>query len=237
MNDSSIRSQVDMLRARVESELSTPAVLVVTSAKRGDGKSLVAHGLAETFAEARYRVLLVDANAANPEIPDLPKVTRLDGGFDDKAYPIRRLESYEALSLTDPRLASATPREAVEATTAWLRARYDVVIVDAAPVGASTLALLFAGCADATLLALRLGRRAGDEDAATIGALERINARVLGVVATTAAAARTFAKREREPARPAMPSLVTAGTMPFVETITGDDRTRPARGRVSAEAS
>lgn len=237
MNESSIRSQVDLLRARVEAELSTPAVLVVTSAKRGDGKSLVAHGLAETFAEARYRLLLVDANAANPEMPDLPAVTRLDAGFEGMVNPIRRLESYEALSLADPRLASGTPREAVEATTAWLRSRYDVVIVDAAPIGSSTLALLFAACADATLLALRLGRKAADEDAAAVGALEQINARVLGVVATTASAARTFAKRTREAARPALPSLVTTGALPFVETLSGDDLGRPSRGRVSAEVS
>ena len=52
--------QIELLRARVERQVRKPAIVVITSAKQGDGKSLTAFLLAKSFAKAGRRTVLVD---------------------------------------------------------------------------------------------------------------------------------------------------------------------------------
>jgi len=58
--DSAPNVQAQLLSVRVEGELSKPAVVMVTSARAGDGKSLTAYLLAASLEKSNHRVSLME---------------------------------------------------------------------------------------------------------------------------------------------------------------------------------
>ena len=60
MNDPALDIQAQLLSARVEAELSKPAVVMVTSARTGDSKSLTAYSLATSLEKYNHRVSLME---------------------------------------------------------------------------------------------------------------------------------------------------------------------------------
>jgi Mrp family chromosome partitioning ATPase len=65
--EADLNAQVQLLRSRVEADLKKPAVVMVTSALQGDGKSLTAHSLAKCFLDSGHRAALVSLNDGDPE--------------------------------------------------------------------------------------------------------------------------------------------------------------------------
>jgi non-specific protein-tyrosine kinase len=189
MKTDRIQEQLDVLRARLELELPPHAVLAITSAAPGDGKSAVAFGLAEAMSKAGSPILVIDANNQKPILNGDPQMKPTsDGG-----YRVTRLSSgFDGLSLTDPRVASEASLDLVTRILSWARDRYRLVIVDTAPLPTSALAVLFASVADATLLALRNGRGASEADRDTLAALQARNVHIFGVVTTTREVQKSF---------------------------------------------
>ena len=62
-----MNAQVQLLRSRVEADLGKPAVVMVTSALPGDGKTLTAHSLAMSFGRSGHRVALAGPAAAGAD--------------------------------------------------------------------------------------------------------------------------------------------------------------------------
>jgi Mrp family chromosome partitioning ATPase len=60
MNDPVLNAQAQLLRVRVQAALGKPAVVMVTSACSGDGKSLTAYTLASSLANCDHRVSVVE---------------------------------------------------------------------------------------------------------------------------------------------------------------------------------
>jgi Mrp family chromosome partitioning ATPase len=65
VSDPTLSPQVQLLRAHVEAEIGKPAIVMVTSAQAGDGKSLTAYSLAASFADCDHRVALVSREESN----------------------------------------------------------------------------------------------------------------------------------------------------------------------------
>jgi uncharacterized protein involved in exopolysaccharide biosynthesis len=59
-NDATFNTQAQVLRARVEAALGKPAVIMVTSAIAGDGKSLAAYVLAASLEKGNHRVSVME---------------------------------------------------------------------------------------------------------------------------------------------------------------------------------
>jgi Mrp family chromosome partitioning ATPase len=71
---------MDRLRLGVQPWLSGQSkCIVVTSAERGDGKTIVAASLANSFAHSGARVLLIDTNLLNPGIHEVFGVSPAPG--------------------------------------------------------------------------------------------------------------------------------------------------------------
>lgn len=241
MKESLINDQLDALRARIETTVAAPGVVTVTSAERGDGTTLVAIGLADRFAEARYRVLFVDANTGSPSLTDLPAVTNIAQNPEDVAYPIRSIAGrYDAISLADPQLASKTQREALGATVRSFRATYDYVLIDTGAMANSAFSTLFAGESDATLMTLRAGRNATENDQQAVAALERAEAVVIGVVPTHRDAQKNFDKTLAKLNASSEPAVkrTRVSSLPKVSTVLGEQNGKPMTvPSVSAERS
>lgn len=145
-------------------------ILVVTSARPGEGKTILAASLALTAAKVRRKVLLVDADLCtggasrafgllgHDGLAELisggKQLSEVVGRFD----PSAQLD-FDFLSCGTQKNATAA-RSALENTLGLfrrLREEYDLVIVDTPPLLAVSDAMAISRQADATLFAIRWG--------------------------------------------------------------------------------
>lgn len=183
------------LRTNLEfASLETPLrTLLVTSSGPEDGKTDTAANLAIVFAQAGWRVLLIDADLRKPSVHTLFGVSNQRGLTtllaDDTQRPdgvIRRSEQ-ERLRImtsgpvpTNPAEVVGSPR--MRAIVAHLAAQYDLVIVDSPPLQMVADPAILSSYLDATLLVVGLGRSRRGAVGRGVEALDRAHARVLGVV-------------------------------------------------------
>jgi|HubBroStandDraft_1064217.scaffolds.fasta_scaffold326476_2 Mrp family chromosome partitioning ATPase len=198
MNDRLI-TKFHLLRARIESDLKQPGVIMVTSAQRRDGKSLTAYGLAESLSRVGHRTALVDANA------EARWTTQARLSND------RRGPSIVAMPREDG--GASLSREAIHNFVGQMRVRFDFTVVDAAPLLCSSSALLLANEADGVLLSLRVGRAPCEEDALTVRMLRHARVSILGVVGATAEGIEQFEKT-REAAASGESRVIVLDTQP-----------------------
>jgi Mrp family chromosome partitioning ATPase len=158
-----------ILRANLEARYAGQALVSITSARRNDGCSYVAAGLARAFAEAGRSTLLIAASGERTGAAPLDGVVR-NANLDTWSFAL-------------PSGADPAARD-VEARLPEFRARYRAIVVDCAPVVEDAAACEFARRADAVLLAVRLGRRIVPADREAMRLLEAFGSNVVGVVPT-----------------------------------------------------
>jgi polysaccharide biosynthesis transport protein len=121
------------------------AVLLVTSAHSGDGRTSVAANVAAALAESGAKVVLLDADLRHPVMSEVFDAGRRPGwgdllagrsSLDEVAIPVSRVPG---LRLVTAGLVTARPAEIfrdVRLTLAFeqMRAQADVVVVDSSPV-------------------------------------------------------------------------------------------------------
>ena len=145
-------------------------VLVITSALPGDGKTTVATNLALTLARSGRRVLLIDADMRGGRIASAlqlrrgPGLAELLAGTIGPELAVTRIELAAGLELhvvvsgtpagpPAQLLASYQLTELIE----WARPRYDLTIIDTAPVSAAADAALIGTRSDALIVVVRAG--------------------------------------------------------------------------------
>jgi Mrp family chromosome partitioning ATPase len=176
-------AQFQLLRAHVEREVEAPGVIIVTSAERGDGKSVTAYSLAQCLARAGRRAALVAGSGPFPKGAP-PAATELG----DEA-----VEAFSIVRVRKP--ATALKGKAATEFLRSTRADYDYTIVDAGPLLADDFALGLVGRVDGVIVSVRLGRSRSDEDEMTVRVIEQSNGRIVGVVAVLPSAIADFANR------------------------------------------
>ena len=168
-----------------------PRLMVVTSPLTKDGKSTTSVNLALALAERSPRVLLVDADLRRPSIADLCGLdgdvgltTVLRGAISPEEAIVPCGDSLSVLTAgaLPPNPGQLLGSAAMRTLLQTLAARFDYIVIDSPPLLAATDALGLAHIADGAIVVARYGvtRRAQLKD--TVGALENVNARVLGIV-------------------------------------------------------
>jgi capsular exopolysaccharide synthesis family protein len=193
---------IRMLRVRLEHARSDPEVRVVmvTSAAEGEGKSTTVANLAIALAQAGRRVVLCDLDARHPVVD---RLFGLQGRLGLTDVVFGQLDLPHALILTarngyggtlqilalghappDPGELAGSRR--VAGILQELRARADIVLVDAPSMLGRGDAMTLSHAVDAVLVVTRLGvlRRATLDELCRV--LERCPARKLGFVLTGA---------------------------------------------------
>lgn len=186
-------------------------VLVVTSARAGEGKTTTALDLARSFAETGKRVLLVESDLRRPGLaaslhlaagPGLSEV--LDGQAELTSAlrdgGVAGLQVLPAGSVP-PNPAELLGSPSMADLVATLRSRYDRVLLDAPPVLPVTDAVVAAARTDGVLLLVRWGRTSRADVAEAVGMLERGRVTVLGGVLTRRRLTRAQ-RRRYSPDRP-----------------------------------
>jgi len=182
-----------LLRASLDAVMrGRPAVLCVSSAGDGEGKSTIAANLAILEAQAGKQVILVDANLRDPQIHhyfDLANDYGLSAYLTPKpggAHPPLQDGPLNIKILT----AGAIPLDPAELLGSqrmaelihMLRARADIVIVDTAPILPAPDTMLLQPLVDGTVLVVDTRRGRGKAIVSALAALRHTSGTVLGVV-------------------------------------------------------
>lgn len=184
-------AQFRALRYRLEQEPNIQ-VVVVTSAREGDGKSVTAANLALALAEGgRIRVLLVDAALRSPA---QHKLFGINGALgltsvlaarqNDPSLPIDVIRISTSLSLipAGPPVQSAYAALSSEPAAVLLgqiRKEYRYIIVDSSPVFGTAETLAWHSMIDKYILVARAGRSTSEDLSRAAERLQRD--RILGV--------------------------------------------------------
>jgi polysaccharide biosynthesis transport protein len=168
-------------------------VVLVTSARPGEGKSSVAANLAAASAMAGRRVVLIDGDLRKPQVHRLFRLkndvglsSMLTGELKGFAA-VQRLEATKHLVVvsggpppSDPAELLANPR--LSATLASMSSQADLVVVDAPPLLAVTDPTLIAQHCDATIMVAISGDSDRREWGEALQRLALVQADVIGTV-------------------------------------------------------
>jgi polysaccharide biosynthesis transport protein len=199
--------------------------VLVTSPGAGEGKTFTLANLGVVFAQAGERVVLVSCDLRRPRIGEFFGLEE-KVGLTDVLLGERTLEEtvlpvpgFDRLSLLPAGPVPPSPAELLNSAWtrdvfAWLRDRYDLVLIDSPPVLPVTDAAILAQYVDATLVVVAAGqtRRADLHRAAE--KLGQVRARVVGIVLNkvTRHGGRYYEYGyEYKPYRAAAPSVMQAG--------------------------
>lgn len=191
-----------------------PALLTITSSEPGEGKTTLVIALAASFAPTS-RVIVVEGDLRRPTIAGRLGLVAESGVTDVLS---RRADLAHVVQSWGPGVdvltAGTLPHNPSELLSSaamsdllkTLRARYDVVLVDAPPLGpVADAAILASGC-DGAVLLCRSGTTPRAKVVAAVEALQTVGARLFGAVLTMTETPRggydTYG-----PAQPARPSL------------------------------
>jgi len=168
-----------------------PKTILFTSAGRDDGNSIVTANVAVAIAQGNAQIVLVDANLRHPTLHEIFGVANTQGltTLARSASPEMLIHETEiqGLKLVAGGPPPANPTEvlsspAVTQLIEQLRADADLVLVDSAPVTSAAETSLLAARLDGVILVVD-GRRTRRQDARRAKEqLERVNARILGVL-------------------------------------------------------
>lgn len=174
-------------------DVDRPATFVVSSPGGGDGKSTVTANLAASIAANGSRVLVVDADLRRPQVHETFGVEGGAGltdiliGRAEFADVVQRWRSERLHVLASGRippnpselLGSAHMREFM----AQVQDRYDVVLYDTAPVLPVPDAAILSRSVGGVLLVAAVGQSKREQLRGAIDALQKVNARISGIVA------------------------------------------------------
>ncbi|QIK75252.1 CpsD/CapB family tyrosine-protein kinase [Nocardioides piscis] len=167
-------------------------VIVMTSALPGEGKSTTAINLALSMALADRSVALVEADLRRPRLA--PKLD-LDGAVGTTSVLLGKVSLDDALQPygdsglqvllcgpVPPNPSELLQSHAMETLLSDLRARFDLVILDAPPLLPVTDAALLANQADGAVVVVRHKKTTKDQLTHALERLEAVGSKALGIV-------------------------------------------------------
>lgn len=172
-----------------------PKTLVVTSAVRGEGKTVAALNLAMALAELeRQQVVIVDADLRRPSCERYLNLNAEPGLSDvllgrAPVEKVLRPAGYRNLMLLGAGTRVGNPSEVLGTSRLdelfqRLKETYQYVVVDTPPVLASTDAGVLAARADGALLVIRLERSLKKQSKDAVRTLQDMGGNVLGSFVT-----------------------------------------------------
>jgi protein-tyrosine kinase len=167
-------------------------VIAVTSASPGEGKTTTIANLAVTFAQTGNKVLLVDGDLRKPTIHKVFGMFNAAGMTTALAHHI---DYNTCVSVTDvenlyvltsgpipPNPSELLASNAMKNLIEKLRADFDIILIDAPPIGVVTDAAILSTIVDGTILVVSSAHVEIEAGKQAKGLLEKVNANIIGVV-------------------------------------------------------
>lgn len=192
------------LRMNMHHAFDAPPVMVtITSPGPGDGKSMVASNLALSFAEAGFRTLLIDGDIRRGKLHSVFGLERRPGLLDylagdaDITRVMRDVPVHGSLTL----IPSGTRRHrgpelltSARLTTLLdaVRPRFDVVLMDSAPLAAGVDAYALGVATQNMVLVMRTGHTDRRMAKAKLKLMRRLPVRIIGAVVNAVSASEAY---------------------------------------------
>lgn len=169
-----------------------PRIIVVTSSVQAEGKSTVTANLAVAMAAAGENVVVVDGDLRRPTLVDVfnlvpgAGVTDVLTGSAELADVLQPWGALPNLSVLGSGRIPPNPSELLgsRAMRNMLNALAEdaVVLIDAPPLLPVTDAAVLSRAADGAIVVVRTGRTTQEQLAQSLGNLDKVKGRILGVV-------------------------------------------------------
>ena len=166
--------------------------LLVTSPAPRDGKSMVSANLAISYAAAGFKTVLVDADVRRGHAQEMFSVNRSPGLTDflsgrSGVEEVIQDTSVEGLSMVARGAAGAfntelLDAEAMDELLSTLRARFDVVVLDAPPLAAGADVLVLGKRSDKVVIVLRAGETDSQLARTKLDLIGNVNIPIVGAV-------------------------------------------------------
>jgi len=174
-----------------------PKVVLITSALPGEGKTTTALSLARHVAQSGQRVVLVDCDLRRPAVKDTALLTSLTTDLIDLLQGRVTLDEVlvkdaksSAMILPVLKTVKLAPdlffSQALAKIVDELRGRFDLIVLDTAPVLPVTDTRILMPLADAVLFVVRWESTPRDAAASALKSLRAVHAPVAGVALTRA---------------------------------------------------
>lgn len=167
--------------------------ITVTSSGPGEGKSTVMTNLAVTMAQTGKKVIIVDCDLRKPKVHRVFEIqnnvgftTALVENVDYKNV-VKHVDGIERLDIIPSGPIPPNPSELLGSNRSKeffekLKADYDMIIIDAPPIGVVTDAAILSTYVDGLILVAGFGQVEVEAIKRTKELLDKVNAPVLGVV-------------------------------------------------------
>ncbi|WP_410514271.1 CpsD/CapB family tyrosine-protein kinase [Paenibacillus sp. BR2-3] len=167
-------------------------VIMVTSSGPEEGKSTVTANLAAAYAQAEKKVVLIDGDMRKPTGHKtfslsnrfglsslLSQQASMDDVVQDSGVPNLSIITSGPIP---PNPAEMMASNRMNATLQELRTRFDIILIDTPPLLAVTDAQIVASKSDGVIMVVSYGKVKRDIAAKAKAGLDRVGARILGVV-------------------------------------------------------
>lgn len=170
-----------------------PDRIVITSSLPSEGKTTTTCGLAMVMAEAGLNVVVVEGDLRNPKIgeylslpPSEGLTTALLGHRDlsDLLQPVGQTGRLQVLlaGMPAPNPSELLASHQMERLLNELRERFDIVLIDAPPLLPVTDGAVLAAKSSGAIVVVRHGKTRHHELEAALAALQKVDAKILGVI-------------------------------------------------------
>ena len=165
--------------------------ILVTSTIPGEGKSTIAGNLALSFAQQDKKVLVMDCDLRKPSLHKMFRLSNLKGlsdvivgNIDLEKAMYNYKDNFDILTSGNipPNPSEILAYNTMTLLLEKLKTKYDIIIIDSAPLQAVTDAQIISNKVDGTLLVIRAGVTKREAILQAKELLNKVNAKILGVV-------------------------------------------------------
>jgi len=166
-------------------------IILITSAEAEEGKSTVAGNLALSFSESNKSVILIDCDLRRPSIHKKFKISNVIG-LSEVLIGKEKLEDCiklynDNLSILPSGTVPPNPTEMLDSNSMsnllkFLKDKYDLIIIDTAPILAVADAKILSTKADGALIVVRAMKTKVESVIEAKNILNKVGANIIGTV-------------------------------------------------------
>jgi capsular exopolysaccharide synthesis family protein len=166
-------------------------IIAITSAEAEEGKSTIAGNIALSFSENNKSVLIIDCDLRKPSIHKKFKISNLNG-LSEVLTGKETLEDcikiyHNNLCILTSGTVPPNPAEMLNSNAATrllelLKSKYDLIILDTAPILAVADAQIISAKADGTLIVVRAMKTKRESVIEAKNLLNKVGANIIGII-------------------------------------------------------